>query len=122
VRRITDPNAPQARYVPLLNTGGYARGVAVDGAPGTMHMIIGKRCFLGYVVHPDGSVWWFANTPQAKELSRVELAAITPQRWRATLIGLFDGDLQVAQRKHDHYRGRRARHVAGGWTGCVAGH
>lgn len=98
VRAIIDPNAPQARYVPLLNTGGYAPGVAVDAEPGTMHMIIGRRCFLGYVLHPDGTVWWFANPPQATELSRTELAAITPEQWRARLIGLFEGDLELAVR------------------------
>lgn len=102
VRQAIDPDAPRARYVPLLNTGGYARGVTVDAEPGTMHMIIGKRCFLGYVVHPDGTVWWFANPPQANELSRDELAAITSEQWRAQLIKLFEGEDTPAVRLIEH--------------------
>lgn len=34
-RRIIDPAAPAARYVPVLNTGGYATGVEVDGQVGS---------------------------------------------------------------------------------------
>ncbi|MDW6065262.1 FAD-dependent monooxygenase [Streptomyces sp. FXJ1.4098] len=40
---------------------------------------------------PDGEVWWFANTPGA-ELSKDELAAITPEQWREQLAGLFADD------------------------------
>ena len=91
-RQIIDPAAPPARYVGLLNTGGYARGVAVPGRPGVMRMIFGRRCFFGYVPHPNGEVWWFANPPRPSEPSREELAAITPQQWRADLLELFRRD------------------------------
>lgn len=96
VRRIIDPAAPSARYVGLLNTGGYARGVEAAGAPGTLNFVFGKRCFLGYVRHPDGAIWWFANPPSARELSRAELAAITPEEWRARLLDLFADDVVPA--------------------------
>src|SRR5262249_37584150 len=49
VRALLDPATP--RYLGLLNAGGFARGVSLEGAPGTMHFVFGKRCFLGWVKH-----------------------------------------------------------------------
>jgi 2-polyprenyl-6-methoxyphenol hydroxylase-like FAD-dependent oxidoreductase len=91
-RAIIDPNAPRARHVGLLNTGGFADGVTVPGEPGINHFIFGRRCFFGYLIHPDGQVWWFANPPSRREPTREELAAITPEQWRARLVELFIGD------------------------------
>jgi 2-polyprenyl-6-methoxyphenol hydroxylase-like FAD-dependent oxidoreductase len=85
-RGIIDPNAPGPRYVPLLNAGGYARGLRLDAAPGRMHMVFGRRCFYAYLVHPDGDVWWFANPRQPRELSSDELVRVP---WREKLLGLF---------------------------------
>ncbi|OLR90841.1 FAD-dependent oxidoreductase [Actinokineospora bangkokensis] len=95
VRRVIDPGAPEARYVPLLNTGGYARGVDLGTEVGVVKMVFGRRAFLGAVTAPDGTVWWFANVPQKRELSREELAAVSPEQWRGRLVELFaeDGDL-----------------------------
>lgn len=96
VRALIDPDAPGAEYIGLLNTGGYARGVAVPGAVGTMQMIFGKRCFFGYVPHPNGEVWWFANPARATAPSQAELAAVTSEQWRAELLDLFAGDAAPA--------------------------
>jgi FAD-dependent urate hydroxylase len=95
-RQIVDPRAPSARYLGLLNTGGYARGATVTGEPGTIYMIFGKRAFFAYMPHPNGEVWWFANPPLASEPTREELAAISPQRWRAELIEWFAVDTSPA--------------------------
>ena len=95
-RRVIDPSAPGARYVPVLNIGGYARGVRVEAEPGTFHMVFGRRAFFGYAVHPSGEVWWFANPPRADEPGRAELAAIGAERWRETLTDLFAGDASPA--------------------------
>lgn len=89
VRRIIDPGAPAPRYVPLLNTGGFAEGITLDAEPGVMHMIFGKRCFFSYVVHPNGQVWWFANPPRKAE---PELATITSASWRTELQRLVGAD------------------------------
>lgn len=75
-RTLIDPDAPRARYAGLLNTGGFADGVEVPGRPGVNYFIFGRRCFFGYLIHPDGQVWWFANPPSRKELTREELAKI----------------------------------------------
>jgi FAD-dependent urate hydroxylase len=100
-RTIIDPHAPAPRYVPLLNAGGYAHGAEPAGEPGVMHMFFGRRCFFSYVKRPDGQVWWFANPPQPTELTGRELAAITPELWRARLRELFAGDDSPALRVID---------------------
>jgi 2-polyprenyl-6-methoxyphenol hydroxylase-like FAD-dependent oxidoreductase len=96
VRDLIDPRAPRARYSGLLNTGGFARSGSLparfDGEPGTMNFRFGRRCFLGHVTDPDGTTWWFANPPSARELSRDELAAMSEDAWRRRLLELFDGD------------------------------
>jgi 2-polyprenyl-6-methoxyphenol hydroxylase-like FAD-dependent oxidoreductase len=91
-RTIIDPNAPAARHIGLLNTGGYARGLQLPGEPGVAHFVFGRRCFFGYFIHPDGQVWWFANPPSRHEPTREELLAITAQQWRARLVDLFKDD------------------------------
>jgi FAD-dependent urate hydroxylase len=91
-RRIIDPSAPRARYVTVLNIGGYARSMTVQAEPGTFRMVFGKRAFFGYAVHPSGEVWWFANPPRADEPTGAELAAIGTEQWREMLIDLFAGD------------------------------
>jgi FAD-dependent urate hydroxylase len=96
VRRIIDPRAPEPHYLGLLNTGGRARGVTTPTAPGTFEFVFGKRCFFGYVPAPDGDVWWFANPGRAKEPSRAELAAVSPEAWRAELLDLLAEDATPA--------------------------
>jgi FAD-dependent urate hydroxylase len=96
VRRIIDPSAPGARYIPVLNIGGYARDVRVPGEPGSFRMIFGKQAFFGYAVHPSSEVWWFANPPRAEEPTSAELAAIGTEQWREILIDLFAGDASPA--------------------------
>jgi FAD-dependent urate hydroxylase len=91
-RRIIDPAAPGARYIPVLNIGGYASNLRVPAEPGTFRMIFGKRAFFGYAVHPSGEVWWFANPPRADEPSKTELAAISTEQWRKMLTDLFAED------------------------------
>jgi FAD-dependent urate hydroxylase len=95
-RRIIDPSAPVARYVPVLNIGGYARGVTVPAEPGMFRMVFGKRAFFGYAVHPSGDVWWFANPPLADEPTGAELAAIRTEQWREMLLDLFAEDATPA--------------------------
>ncbi|MES2937334.1 MAG: NAD(P)/FAD-dependent oxidoreductase [Pseudomonadota bacterium] len=92
-RRIIDAGAPQARYVGLLNLGGFARGVPITGAAGTMHMFFGRRCFFAYTPAPDGTVWWFANPGQRREPRPGELAG---DDWRGRLLELMDSDATPA--------------------------
>lgn len=91
-RLVIDPAAPAPRYVPLLNAGGFARGLSLPGERGLMHMVFGRRCFFCWIAVGDDEVWWFANPPQPTELTREQLAAITPDEARARLRALLAGD------------------------------
>jgi FAD-dependent urate hydroxylase len=92
VRQAIDPAAASARYVPVLNIGGYAPPQATDARPGEYEMVFGKRAFFGYLVAPDGAVWWFANPPRRDEPAPGELAAMTTAQWRSWLLDLFAVD------------------------------
>jgi 2-polyprenyl-6-methoxyphenol hydroxylase-like FAD-dependent oxidoreductase len=96
VRTVIDPAAPPARYVGLLNIGGYASGMPLDRAVGEYHMVFGKRAFFGYAIAPDGTIWWFANPPRRDEPSADDLAAMSSDRWRAWLLDLFRVDRSPA--------------------------
>jgi 2-polyprenyl-6-methoxyphenol hydroxylase-like FAD-dependent oxidoreductase len=98
VRRLIDPNAPAPTYVGLVNLGGYARGVHVEAEPGSYTLIFGKRAFFGYLLAPDGEVWWFANVPRGDEPARGEVEAITAQAWQRRLAELYAEDSGPAVR------------------------
>jgi len=90
VRPLLDPGAPAPQYLGLLNAGGFTTGPVdadLDRTPGRMHMAFGRRCFFGWCVAPDGTVWWFANPP-----SKRPHAGFSPATWRAHLLDLFAGD------------------------------
>ncbi|MYS78634.1 FAD-dependent monooxygenase [Streptomyces sp. SID5926] len=75
-RSLIDPAAPSARYVPLLNLGGFASGVPTPGEPAQLHFVRARKGFFGYASSPRHAVWWFANLPWGAEPSRAELAAM----------------------------------------------
>jgi FAD-dependent urate hydroxylase len=91
-RRIIDPSAPGPRYTGLGGVGGYAAAGAISLQPGRFRMIFGKHCFFGYTVSPSGEVWWFANPPSPRELTRAELATLDTARWKQRLTELFAPD------------------------------
>jgi 2-polyprenyl-6-methoxyphenol hydroxylase-like FAD-dependent oxidoreductase len=91
-RRILNPGGPEARYLGLLNAGGFTTApieADLDRTPGVLHMAFGRHAFLGWSVAPDGSVWWFANPPRKRP---VEPGEFTEASWRAYLLGLFEAD------------------------------
>ena len=92
VRQLIDPNAPAPVYSGLITTGGYARGVPVQAAPGEYEMIFGRRAFFGYAAAPDGEVWWFVNLPRRPEPARGEVQAVPTKDWREELARVFAGD------------------------------
>jgi FAD-dependent urate hydroxylase len=98
VRRLIDPDAPAPAYVGLVNLGGYARGVHVEAEPGSYTLIFGKRAFFGYLLAPDGEVWWFANVPRRDEPARGEVEAIPAERWQRQLPALYADDAGPAAR------------------------
>ncbi len=92
VRQVIDPAAPAARFVPVLNVGGYIPDFPVDAPVGEFQMVFGRHCFWAYVAAPDGGVVWFANPPRAEEPTAAELAAMTDADWRRWLLELTAPD------------------------------
>jgi len=92
VRTIIDPDAPSPRYVPLLNTGGFAEGLDLPDEPGVLNMAFGKRVFFCHVVSTDGRVWWFANPARKTEPTASELATLAGEKLRAELLHLVARD------------------------------
>ena len=94
VRPLLDDRAPAPRYTGMGNIGALTRSSTLDvGAPaadGDYRMIWGKRCFFGYTVSPDGEIWWFANPPAKRELTRDQLGA--PEAVKARLVELLSSD------------------------------
>lgn len=97
-RQIIDPGAPKARYLGIVGLGGFVTNRALSAElnvrPGTYNMIFGKRAFFGYLVAPDGEIWWFANVPQRNEATKAELAAHSRDR----LVSLLTVDRTPAVR------------------------
>lgn len=98
VRALLDSRAPRARYLGLLNTGGFSSGVDVPTPPGVMHMMFGRDTFFSWLASGDGEVWWFANPAERREPDRAALAATTGEAWRRRLIDLVHRDDPVATR------------------------
>ncbi|MFC4946148.1 FAD-dependent oxidoreductase [Pseudonocardia sp. GCM10023141] len=96
VRTLIDPGAAPARYLPVLNVGGYAPPQPDVTGSGGYEMVFGKRAFFGYAVAPSGEIWWFANPSRRDEPDPGELAAMTTAQWRSWLAELYADDRSPA--------------------------
>ncbi|MEU6994890.1 FAD-dependent monooxygenase [Streptomyces sp. NPDC046465] len=88
-RSVIDPAAPTARYVPLLNLGGFARAVDAPGEPAQLRFVRSRKGFFGYTTSGRREVWWFANLPWGAEPSRRELAAMGRDMLTDRLLDTF---------------------------------
>ncbi|WP_445548647.1 FAD-dependent oxidoreductase [Frankia sp. CiP1_Cm_nod2] len=92
VRESLNPSGPRARYVPILNVGGYADVTPPGDRPGVLTMTFGRRAFSGRLVTPTGQTWWFANPPRRDEPANGELREISDAQWRDSLRQLYEPD------------------------------
>lgn len=99
-RQIIDPAAPMPQYTGLISCGGYARlpqGVPAEVARSTQHLVFGKRAFFGYLVKPDGEIYWFENLAHPGTPRRSALEAIPDATWKARLLALHADDQPLIQ-------------------------
>jgi 2-polyprenyl-6-methoxyphenol hydroxylase-like FAD-dependent oxidoreductase len=99
-RQIIDPQAPAPQYTGLLSCGGYARlpqGALRDVPPATQHLVFGKRAFFGYLVKPDGEIYWFENLAYPGTPRRSELDTIPDEQWKAQLLAMHADDQPLIQ-------------------------
>lgn len=95
VRRIVDPDAPAARYVPVLNLGGEIPRFPMSSLhrpADEFQMMFGRRCFFGIAATPTGGAVWFANPPLPNEPGPGDLGRVSPEQWRARLTHLLADD------------------------------
>ena len=88
VRTVIDPEAPSLRYVGVQVFYGYADTAAPAADLGEIHMIRGSPGAFGYMVSPEGRIWWFARL-HGPELSGTEIAGTPPGQWRDGLEVAF---------------------------------
>ena len=92
VRGLILPDAPKPVYTGIIDCGAFARpAVPIPPTP-TMEMVFGKRAFFGYLVRPDGEVYWFCNVAREQEPARGELDAISRAEWQQYLRRLSVGE------------------------------
>jgi len=91
-RTLIDPHAPAPRYAGLLSFGARLTGCPLPSTGGTMHMVFGKRAFLGYQVEDDGSGSWFVNLPHRDPVTLAEVRRTAPEQWLRILRDALAGD------------------------------
>ena len=91
-RHFVLPNAPPPVYTGLVSAGGFAQSEDLPPTPHTQHFVFGKRAFFGYLVKPDGEIYWFENHDVPGEPRRSGLAAIAQAEWREKLLNLHRDD------------------------------
>ena len=111
VRTLLDPGAAPPRFVPVLNTAGYAEHTPADAEVGRLTMVFGRRSFFGWLPAPDGRTWWFANPPAPGEPATDAVATTSDDEWRALLRDLHRADRAPALALVD-----ATPHPLRGWT------
>ena len=102
VRRLIDPQAPNARYLEMLGFEGLVDEDIDDPAtasiaPGTMTFAFGKRAYYLYWKRPDGRIGWGANLPSPQYLSLKEARAVPADEWLQTLRTAYADDVPGAR-------------------------
>jgi 2-polyprenyl-6-methoxyphenol hydroxylase-like FAD-dependent oxidoreductase len=99
-RRIIDANAPAPQYTGLISCGGYARlpkGALPHLPLATQHLVFGKEAFFGFLISPEGDVYWFENLAYPGTPRRSELEAIPGEEWKARIMALHKEDQPYIQ-------------------------
>ena len=88
-RQLINPGAPLPQYTGLMSTGGFTRSLSLPPTPDTLHLVFGKRAFIGYHISSSGEISWFVTFPQAQEPRRVEGNKIGSDEWRQHLLDVL---------------------------------
>ncbi|MFC0543490.1 FAD-dependent oxidoreductase [Kutzneria chonburiensis] len=88
-RQLFAPTTP--RYAGQRVFYGYTSDAKPDHEPGRIDMVRGSGAAMGYTVSPQGETNWFCRVAD-DELSADDIAAGTPEHWRAVLLPLVEAD------------------------------
>jgi 2-polyprenyl-6-methoxyphenol hydroxylase-like FAD-dependent oxidoreductase len=88
-RQLINPGASLPQYTGLMSTGGFTRSLSLPPTPDTLHLVFGKRAFIGYHISLSGEISWFVTFPQGQEPRRVEGNEIGSDEWRQHLLDVL---------------------------------
>jgi 2-polyprenyl-6-methoxyphenol hydroxylase-like FAD-dependent oxidoreductase len=91
-RKLILPDAAEPDYTGLISFGGFSRGIGIPHEP-AQHMVFGKKAFFGYLVKPDGEIYWFGNLDYPGKPTRKELQSIPQAQWRRMLDDLYRNEI-----------------------------
>jgi 2-polyprenyl-6-methoxyphenol hydroxylase-like FAD-dependent oxidoreductase len=88
-RQLINPGAPSPQYTGLMSTGGFTLSLHLPPTPDTLHLVFGKRAFIGYHVSSAGEISWFVTFPQTKAPGRSEVNEIGSDEWRQRMLDVL---------------------------------
>jgi 2-polyprenyl-6-methoxyphenol hydroxylase-like FAD-dependent oxidoreductase len=91
-RQFINPGAPPPKYTGMISTGGFARNLHLSPTPDTLHLVFGKRAFIGYHISSASEISWFVTFPQTLEPGRSELHEIESKEWQQRMLDLLRED------------------------------
>lgn len=92
VRQVIDPTAPKPIFRNMICCGGFTHSPVIPPTPGTLHLTYGKRAFFGYLVKPEGQIYWFNNIPWSEEPTGRSINSIPHDQWQQMLLDLHSED------------------------------
>jgi 2-polyprenyl-6-methoxyphenol hydroxylase-like FAD-dependent oxidoreductase len=95
-RQLINPAAPLPAYTGMMSAGGFTQSGRLPPTPDTLHLVFGKRAFIGYHVSASGECSWFVTFPQALESAPAGGNERGNERgsdvWRERTLSLLHGE------------------------------
>jgi 2-polyprenyl-6-methoxyphenol hydroxylase-like FAD-dependent oxidoreductase len=88
-RQLINPSAPPPEYTGLMSTGGFTHSLHLPPTPDTLHLVFGKRAFIGYHISASGEISWFVTFPQTLEPGGEVLSKVGSDEWRQRMLDLL---------------------------------
>jgi 2-polyprenyl-6-methoxyphenol hydroxylase-like FAD-dependent oxidoreductase len=88
-RQCVNPGAPSPEYTGLMSTGGFTRSLILPPTPDTLHLVFGKRAFIGYHISSSGEISWFVTFPQTEAPGRSDVNELESDEWRQRMLDVL---------------------------------
>jgi 2-polyprenyl-6-methoxyphenol hydroxylase-like FAD-dependent oxidoreductase len=88
-RQLINPAAPSPAYTGMMSTGGFTESVHLPPTPDTLHLVFGKRAFIGYHVSASGECSWFITFPQSLASGQEDANDLGSDAWRERMLSLL---------------------------------
>src|SRR5262249_39617623 len=94
-RQLINPSAPPPKYTGMMSVGGFAHRLRLPPTLDTLHLVFGKRAFMGYHISAPGEVSWFVTFPQTQPPDRLEVNTTGSDEWRERMLDLLRDEQPV---------------------------